>query len=560
MDGYFVKKVGNNRGAPRVWLEGLQTERAGFTPGARYDVVVQGQTVVLQANPDGTRVVSSKMVGERANPVIDLNSRELLAVFDGMASIRVAVKQGEIYLVPLASELKKQERYKRLREKLEAGEPLASGSLAHGGGILSHAVHTGLRNAGIETDLKFANEIRPELLDHAAIHNDAWSESTVPFAAPVQEIAFDERGLAQIPRLEILEMGLPCSGASVAGLASRGHKVAEAHPEVGHLVVSALIIINKASPAVCLFENVPVYANTASAAILRNQLRDLGYSTHERILNGKEWGALENRDRWCMVAVTHGIQFDFDQLMPPKSRPQQLGDVLDDVAPDDPVWGEMLGLKAKEVRDLASGKGFKMQIYDASAESVGTIGKGYAKVRSTEPKISNPDNPELLRQFSVNEHSRLKQVPPHLIEGLSPTVGHEVLGQSIVYPPFRDVAHHIGNALNRFGGRAEVELLDREMNIGVGKPAPAPDPIADLASEVVATLKRPDTMRGRYSGRIVAIHGDTIIQETGRDEGVAHARSAFDKPPLLGWDVSVQYRQGRASQQRREKPQMSLSL
>lgn len=560
MDGYFVKKVGNNRGAPRVWLEGLQTERAGFTPGARYDVVVQGQTVVLQANPDGTRVVSSKMVGERANPVIDLNSRELLAVFDGMASIRVAVKQGEIYLVPLASELKKQERYKRLREKLEAGEPLASGSLAHGGGILSHAVHTGLRNAGIETDLKFANEIRPELLDHAALHNDAWSESTVPFAAPVQEIAFDERGLAQIPRLEILEMGLPCSGASVAGLASRGHKVAEAHPEVGHLVVSALIIINKASPAIIIFENVVPYSNTASAAILRNQLRDLGYSTHERVLNGKEWGALENRDRWCMVAVTHGIQFDFDQLMPPKTRPQQLGDALDVVAPDDPAWSKMSGLKAKQERDLAAGKGFKMQIYDASSDTVGTIGKGYQKNRSTEPKIANPDNPELLRLLSVQEHSRLKQIPPHLVDGLSTTVGHEVLGQSIVYSPFRDVAHHVGNALNRLGGRAEVAMIDRDMNRDAAKTAKAPDPVADLASEVVAILKRPDTMRGRYSGRIVAIQGDTIIQETGRDEGVAHTRSAFDKPPLLGWDVSVQYREGRASQQRREKPQMSLSL
>ncbi len=230
MEGYFVKKVGNNRGAPRIWLEGLQTERAGFAPGCRYDVEVQGQTVVLSLNPDGSRVVSSKMIGERANPIIDLNSRELLAVFDGMAAIRVAVKDGEIYLVPLASELKKQERFKRLREKLERGEPLAAGSLAHGGGILAHAVHTGLRNAGIESDLKFANEIRPELLDHAAKHNDIWTDKTIPIAAPVQEIAFDERGLANLPKLELIEFGLPCSGHSVAGLAKRGHGIPEAHP------------------------------------------------------------------------------------------------------------------------------------------------------------------------------------------------------------------------------------------------------------------------------------------------------------------------------------------
>lgn len=77
MDGYFIKKVGDHRGAPRVWLEGLQTERAGFVPGQRYDVEVQGQMVVLQANKDGSRVVSGKVIGERNNPVIDINSKAL---------------------------------------------------------------------------------------------------------------------------------------------------------------------------------------------------------------------------------------------------------------------------------------------------------------------------------------------------------------------------------------------------------------------------------------------------------------------------------------------------
>lgn len=560
MDGYFTKKVGNNKGAPRVWLEGLQTLRAGFTPGARYDVEVQGQTVVLSLNPDGSRVVSSKMVGERANPVIDLNSRELLAVFDGMASIRVAVKDGEIYLVPLASELKKQERFKRLREKLERGEPLAAGSLAHGGGILAHAVHTGLQNAGIETELKFANEIREELLEHAAIHNDAWNEKTMPIAAPLQEFAFDERGLANLPKIEILEAGLPCSGHSVAGLAKRGHGIPEAHPEVGHLVVSALIIINKTNPTCILLENVPGYESSASAALLRTQLKDLGYRTEERILNGKEWGAIENRDRWCMVAVTEGIEFNFDQLMPPKSKPRQLGEILEPIPLDDPMWSPMEGLKAKQARDLAAGKGFRMQTYDATAESIGTIGKGYAKVRSTEPKIRHEKNPDLLRQLTPTEHARAKEIPPHLVEGLSATQSHQILGQSVVYSPFRDVAHHVGNAINRFAGRAEVSLLDRDAVLEAPKERTLDEELAELAAEVVTTFKRADAMQGRYSGSIVAIKGDFIIQDVGRNEGVLHTRMAFDKAPKLGQEVTVQYRQGKASFQVREKQQMSLTL
>jgi DNA (cytosine-5)-methyltransferase 1 len=560
MDGYFVKKIGNNKGAPRIWLEGLQTERGGFTPGARYDVEVQGNTVVLSLNPDGSRKVSSKQIGERANPVIDLNSRELLAVFDGMASVRVAVKDGEIYLVPLASELKKQERFKRLREKLERGEPLASGSLAHGGGILAHAVHTGLQNAGIETELKFANEIRPELLEHAAIHNDAWNEKTMPIAAPVQEFAFDERGLANLPKLEVLEMGLPCSGHSVAGLAKRGHGIPEAHPEVGHLVVSALIIINKTNPALVLFENVPGYEGSASAAILRNQLRDLGYVTHERILNGKDWGAIENRDRWCMVAVGQGIEFSFDQLMPPKTQPRNLGEVLEPIALDDPRWSRMEGLKAKQERDIADGKGFRMQVYDKTADSVGTIGKGYSKNRSTEPKIQHPENPELLRLMTPGEHAAVKSIPAHLVAELPNTTAHEILGQSIIYSPFRDVAHHMGNALNKFVGRAEVELLDRDIAIDPPRALSAMEEVEQFAAEIVATLKRPDTMQGRYPGIVMAIKGDYLIQDLGRNEGVLHSRAAFEKVPKLGQEVTVQYREGKASFQVRERQQMSLSL
>lgn len=559
MDGYFIKKIGNHRGAPRVWLEGLQTARAGFEPGQRYDVVVEGQTVVLHANPDGTRVVSGKKMGERSNPVIDLNSRELLAVFDGMSAVRVAVKEGQIYLLPLASELKKQERFQRLRQKLETGEALGIGSLSHGGGVLTHAIHAGLQAAGVNTALKFANEIRPELLEQAAAHNDAWSDITIPLAAPMQELAFDDRGLAQIPKVEIMELGLPCSGASKAGLAKRGHGIAEAHPDVGHLVVASLVILNKASPAIVIYENVVPYSASASAAILRNQLRDLGYETHERVLNGKEWGALENRDRWCMVAVTQGIKFDFDQLMPPASKPRELGDVLDPIPLDDPRWSRMEGLKAKQERDAAAGKGFKMQIYDAAAESVGTIGKGYGKVRSTEPKIQHPENPNLLRQLTAAEHARVKGVPPHLVDGLSETVAHEVLGQGVVYEPFRDVGQHVGNAINRFGGRPAIELKERrvaEMVEGLG----VSERVADLASEVVVTLRKAEPSRGRYAGRILAVDGEVVIQDAGKQEGVLHLAKSFDSRPKLGDSVRIQYDKGKAKVQSRETAQLTLGI
>lgn len=558
LEGYYIKKIGQNRGAPRVWLEGTQTERAGFWPGQRFDVVVQGHAIVLQTNPDGSRVVSSKKAGEKKNPVIDINSRELLAIFDGMSAVRVAVKKGKIYLLPLASEIKKRERFNRLREKLETGEALTVGSLSHGGGVLSHAIHSGLEKAGIANKMGFANEIREELLEHAAAHNDAWTDDTKVFAAPMQELAFDDRGVAQLPKVEVLEMGLPCSGASKAGMARRGLAHPEAHPEVGHLVVSALVILSKTNAAVVILENVPNYSNSASADILRNQLRDMGYVTHERILNGKQWGTLENRDRWCMVAVTQGIEFDFAQLMPPAARTRRLGDALDSsITDDDPRWSRMEGLKAKELRDMAEGKGFRMQVFNEDSEHIGTLTKGYAKVRSTDPKIAHPTNPGMLRQLTSAEHARIKEVPEQLVDGLSETVAHELLGQSVVYPPFRDVGQHVGNALNRVVGRAEVPLGDRSP---VAQPA-IPDEEADLAREVVATFRRADAMRGQYSGVIVAINRDVLIQDVGCDEGVVHCADALNKRPRLGQSVKVTYEKGRGKVEEKVRaPQLALNL
>ncbi|MDO8728499.1 MAG: DNA cytosine methyltransferase [bacterium] len=458
MQGYYIKKVGQNKGAPRIWLEGSQTVRAGFSAGQRYDIEVQGEMVVLQANKNGSRVVSGKMIGERNNPIIDINSKALLAIFDGMAAIRIVVKKDQIFLLPLASEIKKRERFQRLRGKLERGDPLSIGSVSHGGGILSHAMHAGLKQAGIESHLAFANEIRGELLEHAAIHNDAWSETTQILSTPMQELAFDNRGVASIPKVELLELGLPCSGASRAGKSKRGLVHPEAHPEVGHLVVAALIIVSKSNAAVITLENVPEYASSASADILRNQLRDMGYVTHERILNGKEWGALENRNRWCMVAVSEGIEFNFDQLQPPGADQKLIADVLDNsIGPNDERWRTYSYLKTKELRDAEKGNGFGMQIVSPGENSVPTLRKGYAKGGSTDPLIQHPTNPELLRQFTAEEHARIKGVPESLVDGLSNSVAHQILGQGIVYRPFKDVGAHIGNALNRFAGKDVID-------------------------------------------------------------------------------------------------------
>lgn len=444
----WIKNIGEKRGAPYIYFDGLQAIRAGFAPGQRYDLRIQDQAVVLTVNDDGSRTVSSRKSKEGEMPVIDINSKELLSLFDGMKRIRVVVRDDQIFLLPLASEVKKKERLNRIVDKMSNGETIQMASLSHGGGILSHAIHQGLTDAGIDADLAFANEIREDLLVHALEHNDSWSENTAALSMPMQEMAQDDWLMKHLPKVDILEVGIPCSGASKAGKAKRGLAKMEDHPEVGHLAFSALMIMNRIQAAVVLVENVVDYADTASAQILRYQLRDMGYHIHEAILEGKDFGCLENRVRWCMVAVTDGLEFNIEQLQPTVTLVRRLGDYLDpSIGPDDPRYREVSYLKEKMERDASTGKGFMMQYVTEDSTSVPTLRKGYMKGGSTDPRLQHPTNPDLSRLLTAEEHARVKGVPTSLIEGLSDNIAHQILGQGIVYDPFRAVGKRIGECL-----------------------------------------------------------------------------------------------------------------
>ncbi|MBN9365429.1 MAG: hypothetical protein J0H59_00175 [Comamonadaceae bacterium] len=107
----------------------------------------------------------------------------------------------------------------------------------------------------------------------------------------------------------------------------------------------------------------------------------------------------------------------------------------------------MAGLLAKQKRDLAKGSNFKMQIVTGDSTACPTITKGYAKVRSTDPKLRATHDPSLLRQFTLLEHARLKGIPESLIADLGLTLGHELLGQSVCWPPFEAVGELAGRMM-----------------------------------------------------------------------------------------------------------------
>lgn len=463
-----IRKLGSNRGCPRLWLQGRLPASAGFHPQTRFAAVKDAERmkVTLRIDPRGDRMVSRKSRKASSDeyvPVIDINSAEVLAMFEGLEHIRVVVRDGEITIDCLESEKRAKERFERVQEKMASGAPITIGSLSHGGGILSRAIHDGLAKGGVVSTLSFANDIRDDLLDHAGYANPVWNAKTIHLAAPLQELAFDQELMSGLPRVDCLEAGLPCEASSVSGRAKNGTSCAEEHPLVGHLVVAFLAVVARVNPAVICLENVPPYKSTASMHILRNQLRDFGYEVHETIVHSGEWGTLEHRSRMCMVAITRGMSFTFDDLVVPHAGAPMLGEILDPVPLDDPSWSTMDYLFTKAERDAAEGKGFAMQILTEDATKVGTIGKGYYKNRSTEPKLQHPENPKLLRLLSPAEHARCKGISAQMGDGLSSTIAHEMYGQSITPAPFKAIAELVAMTLqNMKHGSYNVKMISKK--------------------------------------------------------------------------------------------------
>lgn len=440
-------KLGEDRGRKRVWLEGRKLAREGYQPGMKLDFEVKDTQVVLRVAEQGQFTVSKRNRNGRVSPIIDLSTKELAAVFDGVDILRVFVKQGAIVISAHHQQGKIVERVNRLADKLDKGEPLSVCSLFHGGGVLDKALHAGLHKAGVASATSVAVEQEGKYLDASLRNNpDLWRRDSIVIESPIQAVDLSKNP----PQADVLVGGIPCTGASKSGRSKNKLAFAESHESAGAMFFSFLQFAKALNPAVVLIENVPEYQNTASIEVIRSVLSSLGYTIQERILNGNEFGALERRKRLCVLALSRGIEgVDLDRIAPVRAKERCIKDILEPLPLDSSRWKSFDYLAAKETRDKAAQKGFSRQLLAGDEQSCGTIGQGYAKCRSTEPFIRHPEQPELSRLFTPAEHCRLKAIPEEVIDGLSDTVAHQVLGQSVVFPAFEALGYHLGLSLNQ---------------------------------------------------------------------------------------------------------------
>ena len=357
----LLRRLGTHRGAPRLYLDTPALERAGLRPGMAVSVELRADQfrLTLRVDPAGQRRVSSKQRCGRAIPVLDINNSEDLDPFVTSGVVRILITQHAVHVLLPASIVKALARLDRVSSKLALDQPLMTASLAFGAGISCHSLHEGLASAGVSCELVMANEICESYASLASANNPTVAQNTTMAVIPMQETAQDDWLLDRIGTVDVLEAGIPCSGASKAGKSKRKLARMEDHPLVGHLIGAVIQLIGRLQPAVVVIENVESYRDTASAAILRGWLGNAGYAVTETVLDASDFGSLEARVRWFLVASPPQLALDLTQLSSPGATTQKLVEVLDPIDPDDARYRTVEYLKAKAISDEETGRRFR---------------------------------------------------------------------------------------------------------------------------------------------------------------------------------------------------------
>ena len=127
-------------------------------------------------------------------------------------------------------------------------------------------------------------------------------------------------------QIDILIGGSPCQDFSIAG-----QRVGE-NGERGSLIWQFYRVVSEARPSVFIYENVKGFLSINGGKSYQrflDALRGLGYHCHAEILNTKDYGIPQNRERIYIVGFLNADEYHAFSYAPKQALELNLGDMLD---------------------------------------------------------------------------------------------------------------------------------------------------------------------------------------------------------------------------------------
>lgn len=249
-----------------------------------------------------------------------------------------------------------------------------------------------------------------------------------------------------IPNFDILLAGFPCQAFSIAG------KRKGFDDTRGTMFFEIERILEYHKPKCFMLENVKgllSHDKGNTFRVMKDTLQNkLGYKIYYQVLNAKDFGVPQNRERLIIVGFkNHDIEFAFPK---PTGIKTKLGDILEKDIPEkytisDKIWASHQRRKEKH---KAKGNGFGYSLFNEDSPYTSTISARYYKDGSEiliEQKGKNP------RKLTPREAARLQGFPDDFKLVVSDMQLYKQFGNSVPTKMIEAVANNVIKALEEGG-------------------------------------------------------------------------------------------------------------
>jgi len=272
-----------------------------------------------------------------------------------------------------------------------------------------------------------------------------------------------------IPKFDICLAGFPCQAFSIAGTGGAGRLGFDDDfkgMNRGNLFLDVVRICEYHKPKVIFCENVKglyIHDKGRTFRVIRNTFRNLGYQVFFKVLNSKDFGVPQNRERVYIVAFRDDLNVGEFIFPIGKKEKVVIRDILEE-APISPRYYlsdvYVKTLRDHKARHEAKGHGFGYEIRDldgiAGTIVCGGMGRERNLIIDSRPHSMIPEthikgkiNNEDIRKMTPREWARLQGFPDTFVLPLADTHLYKQFGNSVTVNVIEAIADEIKNVLEK---------------------------------------------------------------------------------------------------------------
>lgn len=276
--------------------------------------------------------------------------------------------------------------------------------------------------------------------------------------------AVDEK---DVPEFDICLAGFPCQAFSIAGTGGYGRQGFNDDfkgRNRGNLFLEVVRICEYRRPKVIFCENVKGLATHdrgRTFKVICDAFRSIGYNVFWKVLNSKDFGVPQNRERIYIVAFRDDL--GIEEFSFPEGTHAEV--CIRDILENAPIPSRyylsdvyVQTLRRHKARHAARGNGFGYEIRDLDGISGTIVCGGMGRERNLiidhrphsmvpETHIKGTINTEDIRKMTPREWARLQGFPDTYSLNLSDTHLYKQLGNSVSVNVIQAIAEKIKTAL-----------------------------------------------------------------------------------------------------------------